>query len=942
MVPPDLAMVPPETSGCPDDDTTEVCGVRILNSDRHLNILNIYRPPIRNTEEDEREDRFDPRALPVDETTLLVGDVNAHHPLWDAQCEAADRVGQRIADWMDEVGWLPLNSGEPTHSSYRSGSSTAPDLAACSSGLARRASWRLGPDLGSDHLPMVVSVRTTPGSARRIRKTKPAFHKADWVAFREECEAALSEPPAPRCTAQSLATKFTEVLQRASGRHIPSGARADPKPWALDPELQLAIAERREARQLLRQDDPDSRVRWIAAKRRAAEVEQRVSRTHFREFVETTLNKPASLGRVSKILKKWEGASDDHRPGEAMTHNGRLLASDKEKAAAFIQTYAHVSRQVRVPKLDKEAKHKWTHNRPSSCRECHGSRCNSCSEFTPEELQRQLQKLHMKKAPGPDGIANEHLRHLGPVAQGALLDLINASWRESSVPHEWKNANIIPIPKSGKDKRMVTSYRPIALTSHVSKLVERMVLARLTLIAEEKKLIPAEQVGFRAGRSVEDSLGRLVQQVQDGWNRPKARRKNPEEGSCAQKYVLLAFDFSRAYDTVDHRLLRVRLLEQDIPLCFISWIWQFLRDRRARVELNGTYSDVRAFRAGLPQGSVLSPTLFLLWSAPLVAALQRVPGTTAYMYADDTAALCAANDIKTAKERAQRAADALSEWARSAKMQVAGEKTQALVLSQWARDATDCSLRVAGKIVSAGDHLKLLGVTIDRLLHFGPHCRNLRQRVRPRTAQLRRLTGRDWGLEERQLRTIANGYVRGAIEHAAAAWLPATSPAHATLLEREMRAAARVITGCPISTPSHAVMAEAGLAPVAERRLVLAARLLAKAHALPEGDPLRACATWCWTDGSASGGITDGGAGAFIERPDGEVTELRIAAGRLCSSYRAEMIALQAAADYLTDNPAHEEDPIIFCTDSMAALARLREGPTAQTTPLGIQIWRAL
>ncbi|XP_043207002.1 uncharacterized protein LOC122373221 [Amphibalanus amphitrite] len=356
-------------------------------------------------------------------------------------------------------------------------------------------------------------------------------------------------------------------------------------------------------------------------------------------------------------------------------------------------------------------------------------------------------------------------------------------------------------------------------------------------------------------------------------------------------------------------------------------------------------------------------------------------------------------------------------------MQVAGEKTQALVLSQWARDATDCSLRVAGKIVSAGDHLKLLGVTIDRLLHFGPHCRNLRQRVRPRTAQLRRLTGRDWGLEERQLRTIANGYVRGAIEHAAAAWLPATSPAHATLLEREMRAAARVITGCPISTPSHAVMAEAGLAPVAERRLVLAARLLAKAHALPEGDPLRAvassdpptrlsttgwrqvggevlaaigvappvepmlppreppwvltgpvyfhldvgaalppaasaqqrlttatlhlaslpqCATWCWTDGSASGGITDGGAGAFIERPDGEVTKLRIAAGRLCSSYRAEMIALQAAADYLTDNPAHEEDPIIFCTDSMAALARLREGPTAQTTPLGIQIWRAL
>ena len=389
----------------------------------------------------------------------------------------------------------------------------------------------------------------------------------------------------------------------------------------------------------------------------------------------------------------------------------------------------------------------------------------------------------------------------------------------------------------------MASYRPIALTSHVSKLAERLILARLSLLAEQRHLIPPEQVGFRAGRSVEDNIGRLVQQVQDGWNLPKSRRKDPEEGSTAQKYVLLAYDFSRAYDTVDHRLLRLRLLEQGIPLCLVNWIWQFLRDRRARTELNGTLSRERAFRAGLPQGSVLSPTLFLLWSAPLISALQSVPGTTVFMYADDTATLCAGSNIEAAKRRAQQAADVLTEWARKCKMTVAGEKTQALVLSQWARDATDCTLRVAGKVVTAGSELKLLGVTLDRLLHFGPHCRALRRRVRPRTAQLRKLTGRTWGLEERQLRTVANGYVRGALEHAAAAWLPAASPAHQTLLEREMRAAARVITGCPSSTPSHALMAEARLAPVAERRQVLAARLLAKASALPEGDPLNEAAS---------------------------------------------------------------------------------------------------
>ena len=99
------------------------------------------------------------------------------------------------------------------------------------------------------------------------------------MAFREECEAAFSEPPASVDSAQSIATRFTKVLQSANRRHVPSGARADPKPWALEPELQLAITERREARQQLRQDDQVSGERWLAAKRRAAEVEKRVLHT---------------------------------------------------------------------------------------------------------------------------------------------------------------------------------------------------------------------------------------------------------------------------------------------------------------------------------------------------------------------------------------------------------------------------------------------------------------------------------------------------------------------------------------------------------------------------------------------------------------------------------------------------------------------------------------
>ncbi|KAF0287013.1 putative RNA-directed DNA polymerase from transposon BS [Amphibalanus amphitrite] len=812
-------------------DSTEVCGVRILGKSP-ISIFNIYRPPIRRSPTDDREDNFDPAALPSDEDAIILGDLNAHHPLWDSGCDTADDVGNRVADWLDSVGWSPLNSGEPTHSSYRSGGSSAPDVAVCSRALARRSTWRVGPDLGSDHLPMLVSIRTTPRPEPSTRKPQWSFGKADWVAFKADCEATLLRAEPLHATAQELTTRFTEAIMSASRKYIPRGARKVVKPWALDPELQQAVAERREARRALRPGDPATRDRWVAAKRRAAETEKRVSQAHFRNFVETTLNKPASLGRVTKILKKWEGASDEHRPGQAMTEGDRLLVTDSEKAEAFNATYAHVSRQVRSAKVDRAAKRRLRELQSPQCKECGNHRTGCCAPFSESELSHQLQRLHRRKAPGPDGVCNEHLTHLGPVARRALLRAINASWLESSVPREWRQARIIPIPKAGKDKQRIASYRPIALTSHLSKLVERLILARLRYLVDRDSLVPPEQVGFRERRSVEDSIGRLVQQVQDGWNAPKSRGKNPPDGTCAQKYVLLAFDFARAYDTVDHRLLRVRLMELGIPRCFYAWTWQYLRDRRARVEFQSATSGERVYRAGLPQGSVLSPALFLLWAAPLAAELQKTPGTTAFLYADDTAALCSGNNIEVAKLRAQQAADALVKWARASKMVVAGQKTQALVLSQWARDAVNCSVQVAGETVVAGDQLKLLGITLDRLLHFGAHCRSLRQRVRPRTNQLRLLTGREWGLEERQLRIVASGYIRGALEHAAAAWLPAASPSHIMLLEREMREAARVVTGCPRSTPAHAVMAEAGLAPVAERRTALAARLLAKAQGL--------------------------------------------------------------------------------------------------------------
>ena len=222
---------------------------------------------------------------------------------------------------------------------------------------------------------------------------------------------------------------------------------------------------------------------------------------------------------------------------------------------------------------------------------CGSARSETCSLLVPRELDAQLFNMKTGKAPSPADICAEHLRHLGPRAETALLRLINLRLTTGQIPSPWRRAVIVPIPnfKAGKDPKLTTSHRPIALTSHLVKLAERLVTARLTFLAERDGLVPPEQVGFRRGRSAEENLARLAQRVQDGWNEPKPRSRQAD-GSTAEKFALFTFDSSRAYDVIDHKMLRLGL-----PGCLVSWIWAFLRDRRASVEVNGTRGRERPF-----------------------------------------------------------------------------------------------------------------------------------------------------------------------------------------------------------------------------------------------------------------------------------------------------------------------------------------------------------
>jgi hypothetical protein len=287
-----------------------------------------------------------------------------------------------------------------------------------------------------------------------------------------------------------------------------------------------------------------------------------------------------------------------------------------------------------------------------------------CDPFTTGQLKGALRKLKAGKSAGADDIHNEMLKKLPLCMVSTLLSLFNDSWSKGDCPVDWRTATIIPILKPRKPADSPGSYRPVSLTSCVAKVMERLVADRLSYYLESNNLLAPCQAGFRRGRSTEEQIARVCQDIFDGL-----------ESKNHERSVLCLLDFSRAYDKVWKDGLYVKMDRLGVPPCMIRWIIGFLSDRRARVTWNGTLSYQKVFREGLPQGSVLAPLLWLIYINDLadeVSAAALESGLS--LFADDSAILASAPNMDDCGIILQPALDAVARWCRKWKVRLSTEK----------------------------------------------------------------------------------------------------------------------------------------------------------------------------------------------------------------------------------------------------------------------------
>ena len=398
---------------------------------------------------------------------------------------------------------------------------------------------------------------------------------------------------------------------------------------------------------------------------------------------------------------------------------------------------------------------------------------------TPEIVHDILSSLNPNSSLGEDGVHPRFLKLLCDNLSFPLTLIYNSSLQTGIVPVEWLCSVVVPIFK--KSSRFdPLNYRPISLTSVPCKVLERIVVLHITRYLNENSIISDHQYGFRAGHSTVDQLILTYNEISTALD-----NGNPTD--------LIFFDFSKAFDLVNHVILLVKLHHIGIAGQVCEWIAAFLSGRSMKVRVAGALSHTVPVTSGVPQGSVLGPLLFLIYINHIVHGL----GTKYKIFADDLKIYLAfdgTGDSNFFTEALQADVDHLVSTSSSWGLSLNFDKCAVIRFTPGNSNLPYAGVSpymISGQRVKFVDSHKDLGILVDRSLKFHAHIRQKVGMVSGLTTNLLSCTlNRDADF----LMNIFKSHVRPILDYASPLW-NLHYVGDVKLLERVQRRWTKAVTG---------------------------------------------------------------------------------------------------------------------------------------------------
>ena len=493
--------------------------------------------------------------------------------------------------------------------------------------------------------------------------------------------------------------------------------------------------------------------------------------------------------------------------------NGQKYVTKKEKADAIAEVIRQSSSNENYGDKFQERKKKYEEekNRQDTEKKMSDKHPELNEIFQFHELDASIRHGKKNKSPGEDRIHYEMLQHLPKCSKKILLKMYNDVWTEGTLPSAWKHSIILPFLKPKKDASNPGSYRPIALTSTLCKVMESMITNRLQWHMEKYNLFNPYQAGFRKGRCTVDHIMRLQNDVQAALN----------HGNFA---VGIFLDFSKAFDMMWKGGVMEKLTRMEIGGRIFNWIDDFLSERTFQVRVGDQLSDILQLDNGTPQGSRLSPLLFLIqindFPEPEI-------GTKQAIYADDSSIWRTGKNLKIIMKRLQIDLNKIEKWWDEWGFTLSTEKTIGVIFSHHHKQPEIPALRLCGKEIKIEDQVKFLGVIFDRKLNWKAHINYIVDRCKKVLNMMRSLTGQKWGADKRSLLMIYRALIRSKIDYACQAYDTASDTAK-NELDKLQAAALRIACGAMKSTAIAALQVECGEMPLELRRQNFSLKYAAK------------------------------------------------------------------------------------------------------------------
>jgi len=373
----------------------------------------------------------------------------------------------------------------------------------------------------------------------------------------------------------------------------------------------------------------------------------------------------------------------------------------------------------------------------------------------------------------------------------------------------------VVLTKPGKPPdtyRTPKGYRPIALLPTLGKVLEAILAKRVAEAAEWNGLLPDEQMGNRVSRSTELAVRLVVAQVQEAWR----------QGAATS---LLQLDISGAFDTVNHTRLLDTLRTYGFPGWLVRWIRAWLTSREATLFFDGQTTQPIPIRAGVPQGSPLSPILFILYIASLYRALkEKHPGVAIVGFADDTNLLAFGRGPLANSRQLEEAWKTCLQWAKTRGMVFAGEKSELIHFNkgrkQWSNPVNLAHSTGEGfDTVKPIPSSRFLGVWLDWRLNWKAHREAVERKLKTQDFALCRIAAKTWGPALHRAREVYTKCIRSALAYGASSFHKPTPiggqpQGIARDLQKAQSRSLRVVAGAYKATPIRSLEAETWVPPL--------------------------------------------------------------------------------------------------------------------------------